>query len=227
MTQQDNALPAPAQAVVDECVAEAWRNTENSDVHSQADVAADIAQRLFFLHRVRASDDSHDVGTIRIHERGAEAIQDMKRQALAIEEAWKSIDPAYGVAALRSLAHNLAELFGGFFGQNTGIFRDGDLSLFVRTDRIVFGVIFHRKHLGLLAPGHLDVAMPVVGDADMSYGAPFKGRYCMRDDVTAVGGYCAKPFTWRGNEEGGTPTCEGHEPWPVTMPVPGDWSFHS
>lgn len=41
-------LPAPARQVITECVAEAWRATENGTTNGE-DVAADVAQ---WLHRV-------------------------------------------------------------------------------------------------------------------------------------------------------------------------------
>lgn len=53
-------LPAPAQTVILECIAEAWRNTEQDDATTEADVAADIAQRLHMIYRVTAARDDYD-----------------------------------------------------------------------------------------------------------------------------------------------------------------------
>jgi hypothetical protein len=39
-------LPEAHQKVLAVCEAEAWLNHETSDVHTEADIAADIAQRL-------------------------------------------------------------------------------------------------------------------------------------------------------------------------------------
>lgn len=50
-------LPEPARKVVDECIAEAWRNTEQNDGSTEVDVAADIAERLHFIYRVKSHDD--------------------------------------------------------------------------------------------------------------------------------------------------------------------------
>lgn len=162
---------------------------------------------------------SDDTTTITLNQSGADTIRDMQRQAAAIDEAWRSINPAYAKKATASLARQVTELFSSFFGQHTKIFRDGDLSLYVVTDSIVFGVIYHRAHR--------DTKEPVAGDPDMSYGAPMSARYCM---ATVGGGnrYCATPFTYKGDDEQGTRTCtDPHDVFPVTMPVPGDWSFHS
>lgn len=52
-----DTLPPPAQRVVDECIAEAWRNTEQGDATTEADVAADVAQWLYRRYRVHAYDD--------------------------------------------------------------------------------------------------------------------------------------------------------------------------
>lgn len=47
-------LPETHRTVIDECVAEAWRNIENGDAETQtsADVAGDIAQRLVDIYGV-------------------------------------------------------------------------------------------------------------------------------------------------------------------------------
>lgn len=52
-------LPDQARTVIDECIAEAWRNVESGDTeaHTSADVAADIAQRLLDVYGVKGHDD--------------------------------------------------------------------------------------------------------------------------------------------------------------------------
>lgn len=50
-------LPKAHQRVVDECVSEAWRNLEQHDATTEADVAADIVQRLYTIYRVIPFDD--------------------------------------------------------------------------------------------------------------------------------------------------------------------------
>ena len=52
MRIQSMTLPNAHRAVIDECIAEAWRNVENSDTHTSADIAADIAQRLVVAYGV-------------------------------------------------------------------------------------------------------------------------------------------------------------------------------
>jgi hypothetical protein len=51
-------LPQPHRTVIAECIAEAWRNAEASDAHGNADVAADIAQRLADLYRLDVRADA-------------------------------------------------------------------------------------------------------------------------------------------------------------------------
>lgn len=45
-------LPAGHRKVVDECIAEAWRNVEASDAQTPRDIAADIAQRLADIYGI-------------------------------------------------------------------------------------------------------------------------------------------------------------------------------
>lgn len=54
------ALRAPspeAQTVLDLCRGEAQINAESGDVHTEADIASDIAQRLYTVYRTPAYDD--------------------------------------------------------------------------------------------------------------------------------------------------------------------------
>lgn len=39
-------LPAPHRQIVNDVIAECWRNVENSDVHTVEDVAADVVRKL-------------------------------------------------------------------------------------------------------------------------------------------------------------------------------------
>jgi hypothetical protein len=48
-------LPPAHAEVIEECVAEAWINIEAGDAHTEQDVAADIAERLFKVYGVKAS----------------------------------------------------------------------------------------------------------------------------------------------------------------------------
>lgn len=45
-------LPEQHRSVLDECIAEAWRNVEQNDALDAEDVAADIAQRLVAVYGV-------------------------------------------------------------------------------------------------------------------------------------------------------------------------------
>jgi TRAP-type C4-dicarboxylate transport system substrate-binding protein len=45
-------LPPAHRTVLDECIAEAWRNVEQNDALTERDVAADIAQRLVDVYDV-------------------------------------------------------------------------------------------------------------------------------------------------------------------------------
>lgn len=48
-------LPKEHLAVIDECVNEAIQNDENSDVHTEADIAADIIRRLVTVYGERVA----------------------------------------------------------------------------------------------------------------------------------------------------------------------------
>jgi hypothetical protein len=48
-------LPAAAQEVIEHALSEAWMNTEASDVHSAADVAMDIVERLTRVYDLPAA----------------------------------------------------------------------------------------------------------------------------------------------------------------------------
>lgn len=51
------ALPTEAQQVLDVVLSEVQTNLDVSDVHTAADIAADVVQRLYTVYRVRAWDD--------------------------------------------------------------------------------------------------------------------------------------------------------------------------
>lgn len=148
---------------------------------------------------------------INVTPQAADTIRDMVRQAQAITEAWRD-KPELALKAHSSLTRCLGQILSE---SKAEVFRDGDLSL-VYTSFMTIGVIYHRAHPNVKAG--------VAGDIDNSHGATYTGRYCME---TVDGKYCATPYTWKGDDKNGTPTCEGHTPFPVTMPVPGDWSTHS
>lgn len=52
LVAEDDSLPEAHQKVLDECLAEAWRNVEQQDAMTEADVAADIAQQLVRVYGV-------------------------------------------------------------------------------------------------------------------------------------------------------------------------------
>lgn len=155
--------------------------------------------------------------TLEVRASAADTIARMHRQAAAIQEAWKSTHPEYGTDAHASLSKALSNILVGGWGDTT-VHRDDDLSLLLVTG-ITIGVIFFGKHR--------EVKEAVAPDIDMSYGAARTGRYCMSAEGDSK--YCGKPYTWRGDIGNGlgVPTCEGHSPFPVTMPIPGEWSLHS
>ena len=87
------ALPHEHLKVLRECEAEAWRNVESGDpdAHSEADVAADIVQRLHHLYRVVAHDDGLNIPPPEqdaptsyepTEEEYQELVADMKREIL-------------------------------------------------------------------------------------------------------------------------------------------------
>jgi len=152
-----------------------------------------------------------DEHTLTVHQMAADTIRDMNAQAQAQYEAWKHVDTEIAPKALASLSRQISELFSMFFGDNTHIARDGDLSLYVSTPSIVFGVIFH--------PDHYRVDTPHEGDVSTGVTAKRMGRYCLTSKGN--GAYCGKPFTK------GEATCECTEHIVMLLPVPGTWSFHS
>lgn len=153
-----------------------------------------------------------DEHTLHLHDTAVETITKMRDQVAAATEFWKRHDAERSLKMATSLATQLAGLTSTGFGRETNVYRDGDLSLFVRTSSgFVFGMIFH-------AQGSPD--RPEEGDIGISFvQAPVMGRYCMNPE--GEGRACLKPY-YRGK-----PTCEGHDAIPCGAPALGSWSFHS
>lgn len=119
-------------------------------------------------------------------------------------------------AALESWSSNVSKLFGMFFGGESRVTKDGNLSLFVSTSSgFVYGVIFHQTHY------RVDKALPEDLRLDAhSGGDTLMGRYCA-DQIYSGPAPCLKPLTNGQCKEHNTPTLV------VALPVPGEWSFHS
>ena len=160
-----------------------------------------------------------DVHTMVVSKAAAETLTAIGNQCASVAAAWGRHNPEMVVEMLKSATHNTTHLFSMFFGGESSISRDGELSLFVSTSSgFVYGVIFHPKHYRVDAP--LD------GDINNAYGAVIAGRYCMapvEDNHLHPAGYCRQPFS------GGSRTCDedDHDAVPVAMPLPGTWGFHS
>lgn len=101
--------------------------------------------------------------------------------------------------AEESWRHNLSHLFGMFFGSESWISRDGDLSLFTRTSsRFVHGLIFH--------------AVP---------------RRCTKDGCKAYAHDDGHVFHYGTYDNTGVLDHEHEWSIPLDAPRPGTWSFHS
>lgn len=153
---------------------------------------------------------------IKVTEQGADTIRDMVQQAQAVAHSWPSVDSELALKTTESLSAQLGRLFTHQMSDQMEIHRDGELSLYVVAG-IHFGVIFFPKHR------HID---PPKDDDTVPFGerAKYMGRYCLRDVAPKHGRnrYCGTPFIK------GEVACSGmHEPFPMSMPVPGEWSFHS
>lgn len=155
-----------------------------------------------------------------VHQRAVETLQACERQADSVLENWLYLAGETGRAEYKKLALETMQtyaaqstrLFLNSFGGKSAITRDGDLSLYVRTPSIVFGMIFHRAH-------RPDVALPE--DYTVGHGnAPMLGRYCAHQD----GGtetLCLKPVERGDCSEHGTVERA------YSIAVPGTWGFHS
>jgi hypothetical protein len=155
--------------------------------------------------------------TIKAHKLASDTLQAMGLQAQLVAQAWERIDPELALRTTTSLARQTTQLFNMFFGQESTITKDGDLNLYVQTaSGFVFGVIFH--------PVHYRVDAPEEADYRLTYGsaAPREGRYCVQEvPVADPVRRCGQPY------REGQPTCKGHDPFPMAVPMPGEWSFHS
>jgi hypothetical protein len=160
-----------------------------------------------------------EIHDLKIHDLAVQTLARAKHQSLAQLEAWLRWDPTLATIGVKSLSRLLVDMMGTGLGRDTNVYRDDDLSLYVTTESgIVYGMIWH--------PRHYRVMEPIERDHRLYSGlqAIREGRYCWQQTGTDRGGvmqYCQKPYTE------GKPACEGHDPDPVVMPIPGEWSFHS
>lgn len=143
-----------------------------------------------------------------LNDQATTVVRAMQEQTALVHGAWHSHQPEWAMDQALSLSRHLADLM--TWGGDIKVYRDGPLSLYVQTNSIVFGVIFHRKHR---------VPQPIEGDITIAAEASMMGRYCMFG--FDGGTYCCQPFTDEG------PGCKGHMPFVAAMPIPGTWSFHS
>lgn len=88
------------------------------------------------------TDTKPDTKTVTLHEQAADTIGDMQGRVAEIARLFGTDSPEH-TAAARSLADMLSKIMIRGFG-NADVFRDGKLSLFIREEGFVYGVIFFR-----------------------------------------------------------------------------------
>lgn len=148
--------------------------------------------------------------TLIVGEVASETLVKMGEHAILVAQAWRHVDPELAMKGVTSLARQVTMLFARGFGNETLIARDGELSLYVSTPTIVFGLIFHPDR----RPD-----TPLDTDVRLHTKAPLEGRFCMEPTEA---GYCGSPIVSCER------TCD-HAPGAprYILPVPGGWSFHS
>ena len=114
---------------------------------------------------------------LKVHDMGRQTITDCSEHAQAVHTIWSQLADVgvpdadkYATEALLSWSRQVSALFTNHFASEQRVFRDGELSLFVSTDTIVFGVIFHPSHYGV-EPATKD-------DFGLGLSTKRMGRYC-------------------------------------------------
>jgi len=159
-----------------------------------------------------ATDADHKVA---VTSQAVHTLANCRDQVALVSAVWSiaRFDPNLALATATTFGRQLADLMQTGLGRDTTVMRDGELSFYVRTQSgVVYGLIFH--------PTHRADPPTAVPDAIRFWGtkAPREGVYCVHRDDDRT---CLTPYS------GGKPTCEGHTPDPMVLPVPGEWSFHS
>lgn len=158
--------------------------------------------------------------TLLVHELARDTIRECHEHASNVHTVWsmlagEGVEGAdkYGIDAIKSWSQQVSMLFTNTFDGKQEVFKDGDLSLFVRSF-IIFGVIFHRTHRPQPARE---------GDYRLGRNTVLMGRYCGQGLYdTPSRSLCVAQLDGEGH-------CPEHgEPSLVfALPVPGTWSFHS
>ena len=163
---------------------------------------------------------STDTHTMRVNHSAADELAHIGEQVSGVLDVWLDVAPSIAKRTARTAATQVTQLFNMFFGAESTITRDGDLSIFVSTSTgFVYGLIGHKI---------LYADAPLADDPRHGY-APRMGRFCFADVPGPVvlgqpgqsRARCGNPIT------NGERTCEGHEPLIVSAPLPIEWSFHS
>lgn len=167
---------------------------------------------------------SDEFSVLKVHEMGRQTITDCAEHASVVHTVWSQLAHVgvpdadkYATEAVQSWSRQVSALFTNTFANEQRVFRDGELSLYVTTNTIVFGVIFH--------PTHYRVPFATDGDFDLGIRTKRMGRYCRHDVTNAPRGVdrpCCHPLT-----EAGECPVHGEGVPAFALPVPGSWSFHS
>lgn len=115
-----------------------------------------------------------DTNTLLVNDAAISTLAKMREQVVAATEFWKHPkhdDDGYALKMAVSLGRQLAMMMESGWGRDVKVFRDGELSLYITTPTIVYGMIFHPH-------GRPDA--PKDDDVRIFFGtAPVLGRYCM------------------------------------------------
>jgi hypothetical protein len=152
--------------------------------------------------------DLDTMKAVQLHPTAIDTIRDMQLQANLVAAAWERFNPAYGIKTTASLAQQVTSLLIGGWGGDQEVYRDGDLSLFVRTPTIQFGVIGHRTPRADAPSDHHPRFMSGTR-------APVEGLFCL------MHGKCGAPVYQ------GETSCNHDDSMVFVMPNPIEWSFHS
>lgn len=155
--------------------------------------------------------DTHDLHVTRS---ATEVIQACAEHAAVAHDFWVIHNAGKPFArsddnTLTSWSRQISLLFNTFFGHESRVTKDGELSLYVRTTGgYEYGLIFH--------PAHYRVDKPQPSDVKPTGTTAHMGRYCFHDGIN-----CFKPLRDGKCSEHGEPSAA------AALPTPGEWSFHS
>jgi hypothetical protein len=151
---------------------------------------------------------------LHVNKAAVQTIEASAHHAAAVHDFWVVHNAGKPFArrddkTLTSWSRQVSMLFNTFFGATSTVTKDGELSLYVSTTKgFEYGLIFH--------PAHYRVDPPEDGDLKAAVITTRMGRYCFHDGIE-----CFKPVHKGECSIHGTPNAA------ASLPIPGEWSFHS